>query len=157
MFSNIGAGQAVLMHQTPWARSCRALSREHPNATLLKRGYDAFGKGDMETLRSQVFDANIVWHQIGDNRVSGDYRGAEQMLALFGNIFQLTGGTFRVGLKEIVGTDDLVFGIGVSNGQREGKSVEDEPYCHVARVRDGKMVESWILNLNIDRANEFWS
>lgn len=130
---------------------------DHPNAELMRKGYAAFQKGDMETLRSELFQPDIVWHQVGENLVSGDYQGAEQVLALFGNIFQLTGGNFRPELKEIRATDDLILGIGVANGTRDGKSVKDEPYLHVARVRDGKMAEAWVLNLNQDRANAFWS
>ena len=130
---------------------------DHPNVELMRKGYAAFGRGDMETLRSELFQPDIVWHQVGDNLVSGDYSGAEQVLALFGNIFQLTGGNFRPELREILATDDLILGIGVSNGTRDGKSVVNEPYLHAARVRDGKMQESWVINLNQDRANEFWS
>jgi len=34
----------------------------HPNEDLVRRGYDAFARGDMDTLR-ELFDPGIVWHQ----------------------------------------------------------------------------------------------
>ena len=53
---------------------------QHPNVETLKRGYEAFAKGDMETLRSELFQPDIVWHQGGDNPTAGDYDGAEQVV-----------------------------------------------------------------------------
>jgi ketosteroid isomerase-like protein len=67
----------------------------HPNEELLRRGYDAFSKGDVETLR-QVFAQDAVFHEPGRNPVSGDYHGIDQMLAFFGTLAERSGGTFRV-------------------------------------------------------------
>jgi hypothetical protein len=33
----------------------------HPNEELVRRGYEAFATGDMETLR-ELLDPEIVWH-----------------------------------------------------------------------------------------------
>ena len=33
----------------------------HPNEDLIRRGYDAFSSGDMDTLR-ELFHPDIVWH-----------------------------------------------------------------------------------------------
>jgi ketosteroid isomerase-like protein len=33
----------------------------HPNEVLVRRGYEAFAKGDMEIQR-ELFDPEIVWH-----------------------------------------------------------------------------------------------
>ena len=33
----------------------------HPNEELVRKGYDAFASGDMDTLR-ELFDPGIVWH-----------------------------------------------------------------------------------------------
>jgi uncharacterized protein len=130
---------------------------EHPNVETLERGYDAFGKGDMETLRSELFQPDIVWHQGGNNPTAGDYRGAEQVLGLFGNLFETTGGTFRVHLTSIVGDGDLVIGIGAASASRNGDTITEEPYAHVARVKDGKLAEAWIVNLNQDRVDQFYN
>ena len=61
----------------------------HPNEELLRRGYEAFGKGDMDTIR-ELFDPNIVWHAPGRNPMSGDYRGVDEVLTQFGNAIVLT-------------------------------------------------------------------
>ena len=36
----------------------------HPNEDLVRRGYDAFSSGDVETLR-ELWDPDIVWHAFG--------------------------------------------------------------------------------------------
>jgi ketosteroid isomerase-like protein len=36
----------------------------HPNEDLIRRGYDAFSRGDMDTLRA-LFHPDIVWHAPG--------------------------------------------------------------------------------------------
>jgi ketosteroid isomerase-like protein len=36
----------------------------HPNEELVRRGFDAFSKGDVDTLRA-LFDPDAVWHVPG--------------------------------------------------------------------------------------------
>src|SRR5258708_29002508 len=130
---------------------------ENPNIERMERGYEALAKGDMETLRSELFQPDSVWHVPGDNPRSGDYSGAEQVLGLFGSLFETTGGTFRAHLTNITGKDDLVIGVGRASGSRNGKTMDEEPYAHVARIKDGKMAEAWIVNLNQDKVDQFYS
>ena len=42
----------------------------HPNEELVRKGYDAFAKGDMDTLR-ELFDPEIVWHFPGRSQLAG--------------------------------------------------------------------------------------
>jgi len=66
------------------------------NAEVMQKGYAAFSRGDMEMLRNELFTPDIVWHQGGKNQTSGDFRGADAVIGLFGKLFQLTDGTFKV-------------------------------------------------------------
>ncbi|MBI4260731.1 MAG: nuclear transport factor 2 family protein, partial [Actinobacteria bacterium] len=34
---------------------------EHPNAGLVRKGLEAFGSGDMETVQELIAD-DVVWH-----------------------------------------------------------------------------------------------
>jgi uncharacterized protein len=45
----------------------------HPNEDLVRRGYDAFSRGDMQTLR-ELFHPDIVWHAPGRSQLAGDHR-----------------------------------------------------------------------------------
>lgn len=42
----------------------------HPNEELVRSGYDAFAKGDIDTLRV-LFDPEVVWHQPGRSVLAG--------------------------------------------------------------------------------------
>ena len=44
------------------------------NIEVVKRGYEAFSAGDVETVMS-VFDDNLEWVQPGESTISGIYRG----------------------------------------------------------------------------------
>jgi hypothetical protein len=51
----------------------------HPNEDLIRQGYDAFGRGDMDTLRA-LFDPDIVWHAPGRSQLAGDHQGVDAVL-----------------------------------------------------------------------------
>ena len=125
------------------------------NVDLLKRGYKAFTTGDMDTLRSEIFQPDVLWHQPGDNPTAGDYRGVEQVVALFGNLLQRTDGTFKPWLNHYAAGEGLVIGVGATSATRRGQTTI-QPYAHVCRVRDGKLSEAWILNLNQPEVDEFF-
>jgi ketosteroid isomerase-like protein len=44
------------------------------NAALIKSGYDAFARGDLQGAFA-VFAEDILWHVPGRGAISGDYRG----------------------------------------------------------------------------------
>src|SRR6478609_5533484 len=72
------------------------------NGELMRKGYEAFSRGDMDTLKHELFSPDIVWHQGGRNQTAGDYRGADAVIGLFGKLFQLTDGTFRVTVDDLL-------------------------------------------------------
>jgi ketosteroid isomerase-like protein len=46
----------------------------HPNEELVRSAFDAFAKGDVDTLRESM-DQDAVWYVPGRNQLSGDHRG----------------------------------------------------------------------------------
>jgi uncharacterized protein len=127
----------------------------HPNEELVRRGFDAFAKGDVDTLR-ELFDQDAVWHVPGRNQLSGDYRGMDTILGLFAKIAELSGGTFRIDLHDVVANDDHAVGIYVGRGEREGRTLEDRNVL-VTHIRNGKIAEAWLLNDDQYAADEFFS
>lgn len=55
---------------------------EHPDCALVRRGYEAFGKGDMETL-SSLFTADVIHHVPGSSPISGHHKGRENVIDLY--------------------------------------------------------------------------
>ena len=98
----------------------------HPNEDLVRKGYKAFGEGDMDTLRS-LFAADAVHSAAGNNPLSGDYKGVDEILGYYGKLFELSGGTFAAELKTVsVEGDDTVVTTHRDTGQRNGKTLDQD-------------------------------
>ena len=75
------------------------------NEELVRKGYDAFSAGDMDTLRS-IMKPDIVQHVPGDNQVAGTFEGVDAVLASYAETFELSGGTFSVDLQSVDAVGD---------------------------------------------------
>ena len=54
------------------------MSEQEQNIEVVKKGYEAFMSGDMETLMS-LLDDNIEWIQPGESAISGTYHGKGEL------------------------------------------------------------------------------
>src|SRR6185503_2387980 len=82
------------------------------NAAIMRRAYEAFNSGDMDTL-VELFDESAVWHTPGRSWPSNEYQGREATLAYFGRLGQETGGTFQAELQQDLLADDDGHVIGI--------------------------------------------
>lgn len=90
---------------------------------IIRRGYKAFGEGDMETLGS-LYTPDVVQRMPGDSQVSGEHKGVENVLALYAQLSELSGGTFSVELKSLKIEGDKVVSVHHSKAEREGKTLD---------------------------------
>jgi uncharacterized protein len=118
---------------------------EHPNAALIRSGYEAFAAGDLGTVR-ELFSPDIAWHATGSSPLAGDRVGADAVLANFGKLFELTAGTFGQEIHDIVANDDHVVALVTQWFE------QPHPYrggsVHVWHVKDGKASEAWLADLD---------
>ena len=56
-------------------------------------------------MRHQYFAEGLRYHVPGRSPIAGDYEGAAQVVEFFGRLFELSGGTFRVELHDVVAND----------------------------------------------------
>ena len=127
----------------------------HPNEELLRRGYDAFSTGDMATL-GDLFSDDIAWHIPGRSPLAGDYNGKERVFGLFSQLLELSEGTFRVEIHDVLASDEHGVVLAKVRGQRGGKTLEGND-VHVWHLRDGKAVEFWGHSGDQYAVDEFWS
>jgi ketosteroid isomerase-like protein len=128
---------------------------EHPNVLAVRRGYDAFNKGDSDTL-VHLFDEAVVWHVPGRSSIAGDYQGLEAIMAYFGTLDELTDGTYHAELQVAVGDEEHVISIDRSSASSNG-SRYDENELVVFRFRDGLVVEAWQSMMNPYAHDAFFS
>ena len=125
----------------------------HPNEDLVRRGFDAFARGDVDTLR-ELIDQDAVWHAPGRNPLAGDHQGVEAILGFFARTMEITGGTFRAELHDAVANDEHAVAIYVSRGQREGRTLDGNVVL-VSHIRNGRLAETWQLSGDQYAADEF--
>ena len=128
---------------------------EHPNIALLKKGYEAFGKGDMETL-TELFDQDATWHVPGEGPLSGNYSGREAIFGFFGQIAVLSGGTFKAEPHDFLANDEHAVVLLNSTANREGKELNMNE-TNVYHIKDGKAFEAWTFSEDQRAIDEFWS
>jgi len=94
------------------------------NEDLVRRGYQAFSEGDMETL-SSLFAPDAVHVATGSSQVSGEYQGVDAILAYYGTLFELSDGTFAAELQSVRSEgDDTVVATHRDKGQRGDKVLD---------------------------------
>ena len=105
------------------------------NVELVKRGYDAFSAGDVETLMS-LFDDNVEWVQPGQSTISGIYRGKGEFGEYLGKLAEKAVAVRP--LRFLADGDTVVAFSEVTAGSEMGEDAD------VYTLRDGKIVHAQI-------------
>src|SRR5260370_6960408 len=77
-----------------------------PNVDLGRAASAAFGRGDLSALQNQYMAENIIWHVAGTGPLAGDYQGIAQVRGVLGKISELSGGTVRPQLPDVLVSTD---------------------------------------------------
>ena len=128
----------------------------HKNESLIREGYDAFGRGDLEWLQENVFDASITYHVPGDNVVAGTHEGIENVFNFFGRIHQETEGSFTAELVDVLANDHLAAVVQKGSGSRGGKELSLIEYL-LFEMKDGRAVTVWVHPSDQQAFDDFWS
>jgi ketosteroid isomerase-like protein len=126
----------------------------HDNVELLRRGYDAFDKGDIETVMS-LFTDDVILHVGGKSQLAGDYKGKQEVMGVFGKLVELSGGTFKEEVHDIVANDRHGVVLSTTTAQRDGKTLSQKS-LEVHHIEDGKINESWAWTEDQDEDANFW-
>ena len=111
------------------------------NIGVVQRGYEAFGRGDLDTLLS-LLDADVEWKTPGasDLPTAGTRRGVGQVREFFGTVSEL----FDFELFEprtFIADGDRVVVLGVDRLKVKGTgNTVSEEWCHVFTLRNEKIV-----------------
>ena len=127
----------------------------HPNEDLVRRGYAAFGTGDVATLGA-LFADDVVWHVGGRSPITGDYKGRDEVLGFLAQLAERTGGTFRLDVHDVLANDEHVVVLVKGTGERQGKTLNDNG-TQVFHVQGGKVTEQWFHPGDQTATDEFWS
>jgi uncharacterized protein len=131
------------------------MTKAKDNVTLIRKGFEAFNKGDVAALK-EVLSADCVQHMSGNNRFSGDHKGLDNVLKMYGEIGALTNGTFQAVLSDVYATDHGVIAQFTSTATRNGQSLEQKNSM-VFTIVGGKATELDEVPLNGEVNDAFWA
>lgn len=103
---------------------------------VVDKMYECFGRGDMGTLKSEVFADDIVWVLPGHNTLSGAKNGADEVIAFFGALIKAGVTVDNVSFGTI--GDDKVVEQHTGHGTVNGRDYIF-PTCSVYTIADGKI------------------
>jgi uncharacterized protein len=109
------------------------------NTEIMRKAYDAFNSGDMDTVL-EAWSDDIRWEGTNDERIpgAGTHEGKDAAAAALGKITESFDG-FQAPADEFIEQGDTLVVLGHSEGtaKETGNSFK-VPYVHVWRMEDGK-------------------
>lgn len=112
------------------------------NVDVVRRGYEAFGRGDIESLLA-LLDEQISWVTPGPAELatSGRRMGRQEVGAFFGTVNEVFD-TQRFEPSEFIAQGDRVIVLGSETARvRANDATVELEWVHVFRLRGGKVVE----------------
>jgi ketosteroid isomerase-like protein len=117
-------------------------SLEQQKVETARKGYEAFNEADLAGAMDTMED-DILWHVGGDNPLTGEYQGKDQVMQFLARFGQLTEGTYEADVHDILASEDHTVVIGTYTATRHGRT-------HTARFVD-------IIHASpLGKAKEFW-
>jgi uncharacterized protein len=126
----------------------------HPNEELIRRGYEAFSAGDVNTVLA-LFADDITWHASGSNQLAGDYHGPQEVMGMFGRLMEMTGGSFRVDVHDILANDTHGVVLVTTRAERDGQMLASRR-VDIWHVADGKATEFWAFAEDQAKLDQFY-
>jgi len=112
------------------------------NIDMARKGYAAFDKQDIEAVMSLITD-ETVWHGGTRGPLAGDFKGKAQILDFFMRFGQLTEGSYKADIHDMLGNEEHTVTLGTSKITRNGKTREDRFVDVVHPDSQGRVKEFW--------------
>jgi len=128
---------------------------EAPNATVVRRLYDAIDAQDSAAL-AEVISPGVSVLIPGDTQLAGRYEGRDALFGYFGRLGALSGGTYRAELLDVYANDAGAVALHHGTGTRGGKTLD----AHVALVfdvEDGLITNATVFQKDQDGWDDFFS
>ena len=127
---------------------------EHPNATLVRRLFEAFERKDAFVLR-ELFAADATWCVGGASRLAGIHHGRREIIRFLGSLPRLTDGTYASRLIDVLASDERAAVLYRATGAREGRTLDIDQLL-LFTVRDGCVVAVLAFPSDQRAFDAFW-
>jgi ketosteroid isomerase-like protein len=130
-----------------------------PNELVVREFHERqrafYAGGEAESLRELLTD-DVVWHVPGRNPIAGDHAGIEAVMGYFHRRRALASATFKVHVRDVAASDDVVFQLAGGTAELGGREVAWET-VGIFRVRDGRIAEGRLVPFDQYLFDELWS
>ena len=109
----------------------------HPHELVVRGAYEALDRDDMAGFAA-AFAPDAVLH--GGEGV--EVAGAESIARMIWRLREMTNGTLRWELHDVLANDDHTVALHITRAERNGRSLADR-VVYVFHVRDGQIREAW--------------
>lgn len=124
-------------------------------AAVVTRYFDALANGDVPAAMA-LLSPDVVWHQPGANRFSGDHRGLEGVGALLGQMMEVSGGTFQLAVTGPAMVNGNLVAIPVRfSGQRDSVAM-DMTGIDLLTIADGAIAAVHLFSEDGTAEDRFW-
>jgi len=127
----------------------------HENEKLLREGYEAFAKADLDAIR-ELFAPDVIWHVDGRGPISGTYKGRDEVLGFLGELVSRSDGTVKLELHDVLANDQHAVALATTTAQRGDQRYHGQGVA-TYHVKGGKVTEAWFANNDQYAADEFWA
>ena len=128
---------------------------KHPNALMLEKLYADFAKNDLAAVLAACPD-QITFQIPGKSKIAGKYDKKTFASGLVAQLMELSGGTFKLDVHDIMASDRHGIALGSDTVTRDGKTTELRT-VHVWRFENGKPVAFYEYPRDIYQFDLLWS
>jgi uncharacterized protein len=118
--------------------------------------YEAIGTADVDRLRAAVTE-DAVLHVPGTHALGGDHHGPDGFVGFLAGSWQLTGGTERIELLDVLTGADHVAAYCRVRATRPDREALDNTTVHVLRMQGSRVAEAWLHNWDDEQVQRFWA
>jgi ketosteroid isomerase-like protein len=130
-----------------------------PKVELIRRGYEAVERGDVAAL-DEMFADDVTWYGLpgsSNERLSRDYDGKAAVFGFFGELGQLSSGSLRREVQDVLANDRWAVAWVRESGEREGKTAEWNELQIFTFTPEGRIADFRGLPFDLTVVDEFWS
>jgi ketosteroid isomerase-like protein len=127
----------------------------HRSATLVRELLASMAAGDLDAVLD-AYSEDCIYRVSGDNRLSGTYRGRDDIRDVLLQLGALTGGTLRTRVDDVVGGDGYAVVFGYVTAQRDGRSLACDAIAAFKINDQDKFTQLWFLYGDQQGYDEFF-
>ncbi len=97
-----------------------------------------------------------MWHVAGTSQISGEHRGREAVFAAFAKTVELSGGSFKIELHDVLANYEHTVALTRATGSRQGRQLSSLD-TDVYQMSNGTVTEFWSFAEDQRLTDELWS